>query len=200
MKCASCGKTLASVFDDDANENDFQQSDALWIGFFGGYGMFIEEPDHDRKATDHINDASYEAVICHDCAHKLCNENQWIAGMLHPERSHAHAVQYWTDHPDHDGWDKPFIGRLPAHGLIAIDGSDLARSIISNGHARRKDTVIIDGRSAVAASEAFIGTLIDILVIHHIVHIDLVHADETIIDLFKNAVRLYPDMNVNAWE
>ena len=90
--------------------------------------------------------------------------------------------------------------RSSEDSLNAIDGRDLARSIISNGHARRKDTVIIDGRGTVKASVEFIGAMTDILAVHHVVHIDLIRADETIIDLFKNAVRLYPDMNVNAWE
>lgn len=92
--CANCETVLRPEFDKDTK---YQFDNALWIKFSGGYGMFI----------DPMTDDDPEAVICHECAHKLCEQNPWIMKLLDPHNSHAHRVQ---DIPEllmrgHTGWD-----------------------------------------------------------------------------------------------
>lgn len=105
--CASCKAELRPEFESQAETEDYQFDNALWIGFFGGYGMFVESPEVLDNPAQMIRGASYEAVICHDCAHKLCVENPWIENLLMPLRSHAHKADYWQENPDHEGWDSP---------------------------------------------------------------------------------------------
>lgn len=123
MKCASCSKELEKVFEND--DSNYQYDNALWLGFYGGYGMFVEseefaeetiveeaknsvEEDEKEETYEKILPyASYEAVICHECAHKLCEEKPWLNKLLKPETGHAHKVDYWKNNPDHVGWDNP---------------------------------------------------------------------------------------------
>jgi hypothetical protein len=47
----------------------------------------------------------YEAVICHECAHWLCEMMPWISKLLNPHGSHAHRTSWKDAHPEHYGWD-----------------------------------------------------------------------------------------------
>lgn len=106
MQCSACNQSLVPVFPDD--QTDYQFDNALWIGFFGGYGMFVEGAGYIDSADKRkvIEESSYEAVICHDCAHKLCEENPWISSLIRPLKSHSHTLEYWGTNPEHEGWDK----------------------------------------------------------------------------------------------
>jgi hypothetical protein len=134
VHCYACGIRLES--DTDTN---YQFDNALWIGFHGGYGMFVDacdfptntenqwlrdgngeyllgpdekvirDPDyrpeyHEKRILPGRPD--YEAVICHDCAHSASKVLPWLARLIRPEGSHAHAQEYWDAHPEHEGWDK----------------------------------------------------------------------------------------------
>lgn len=89
--CYACGATLESA---TGSDTDCQFDNALDIRFLGGYGMFVDPID-----------TKYEAVICHDCAHELCDKIPWIHKLIDPHRSHAHRTSYHEEHPDHYGWD-----------------------------------------------------------------------------------------------
>lgn len=68
--CTACAVELEPVFPglDEAPE---QYDDALEISFIGGYGMFVD-PIHEEL----------RAIICYECANKLCNEYPWIGRVL----------------------------------------------------------------------------------------------------------------------
>lgn len=94
--CAACGLHLTP----DHADTDYQFDNALWIHFHGGYGMFVESPD--------FTNGELKAVICHDCAHRLCAENPWLDRLLDPIGSHAHRQPepYETLKAEgHRGWD-----------------------------------------------------------------------------------------------
>jgi hypothetical protein len=100
MKCKACEKELKPEFARD--DTKYQFDNALWLGFFGGYGMFVD--DLESEATT-LNGAAYDAVLCHDCAHDLCEANPWMKKLLRPTESHSHTAEFWAKHPNHEGWD-----------------------------------------------------------------------------------------------
>lgn len=85
--CDSCGEVLTPVFPDlNRRKTDCQYNNALVIDFTGGYGMF----------DDDIPNLTKQAILCHDCAHKLIAENLWIrhfvddrAGHMHEHKAHS---------------------------------------------------------------------------------------------------------------
>lgn len=97
MNCTSCNVELIPVF--EHHDIDVKQYDnALWITFDGGYGEFIdictmEDAEHHR------------AILCHECAHQLCDLVPWIHKLIDPHRSHSHKTSYIEQHPEHYGWD-----------------------------------------------------------------------------------------------
>lgn len=102
--CVSCEKELAP--ESGNSETEYQFDNALWVGFFGGYGMFVDDIETEYGySKPMLAGAAHEAVLCHDCAHKLCEANPWIEKLLQPARSHAHTQEYWDKHPYHEGWD-----------------------------------------------------------------------------------------------
>lgn len=94
VHCADCGTALKPEFDYDT---EYQFDNALWVGFSGGYGMFI----------DPFGEKDPKAVICHECAHALCAAHPWIEKLLDPHNSHAHSVHTIPDllKDGHKGWD-----------------------------------------------------------------------------------------------
>lgn len=105
MNCSSCEQVLMP--EGIEFKTEYQFDNALWIGFFGGYGMFVDDIDSNYRETQTLKGAAHEAVLCHDCAHKLCEANPWIKGLLKPETSHSHKAEFWDSHPAHKGWDNP---------------------------------------------------------------------------------------------
>lgn len=103
MICVNCETGLEPVMEFDGETTLYQFHNALWLGFFGGYGMFTDNFDN---TTEVLSGADYEAVLCHDCAHALCEQNPWMEKLLNPKQGHSHGKKFWEENPDHEGWDK----------------------------------------------------------------------------------------------
>lgn len=100
MNCYACDAELKPVFADLSTT--YQFDNAMWIQIHGGYAMFTDNLDE----MDILSGADHRVVICHDCAHAACEALPWLDRLIQPLRSHAHTLDYWAEHPDHDGWDK----------------------------------------------------------------------------------------------
>lgn len=102
--CYACKRELKPE-----NENmttDYQFDNALWIGLFGGYGMFIESKSFNQYSDkDHVIKADMEAVLCHDCAHEACEKLPWLESLIDTHNAHSHTIEYMKENPDHYGWD-----------------------------------------------------------------------------------------------
>ena len=81
--CDSCGATLEKVFEE---HDALQYDNALHIRFDGGYGEFVDAPFMPGGPDSLYN------IICHDCAHALCEAFPWVKATLRPDRSHTHRV------------------------------------------------------------------------------------------------------------
>ena len=139
--CTRCDAALTP--DNAMPDTDYAFDNALWIGFYGGYGMFVDnleaklpvntedrwlrdadgeyrvytDPTGQQHPIDNtswepeyredriLDQPDYEAVLCHDCAHGLCDREPWLAKLLNPHGSHAHKTAWKNAHPDHYGWD-----------------------------------------------------------------------------------------------
>lgn len=95
MNCHSCKSKLVSATNDP--DTQYQFDNALWIHFEGGYGMFVD--DVEAELTGSL--PRHRVVICHECAHSLCDAISWIKELLEPHSSHSHTVEYEKTHPDH---------------------------------------------------------------------------------------------------
>lgn len=101
VTCIACHTTLEPVFHDTTA---YQFDNAMWIGIFGGYGMFTDNL-LDREASPLPGPPDLTAVLCHDCAHALCDTVPWLGALVDPQSSHAHSYNHdWTGHT---GWDLP---------------------------------------------------------------------------------------------
>jgi hypothetical protein len=100
--CSACGQELQPVFE-GVSPRDYQYDNAMWIGLFGGYGMFVDNLDAQPGVVPGPPDIAL--VVCHDCAHALCDANPWLAKAIQPANSHAHS--YDRDWTGHTGWDLP---------------------------------------------------------------------------------------------
>lgn len=127
--CFACKKPLESDYD-----TDYQFDNALWIRLDGGYGMFVDDlEDETQISIDVLGLAPGEAipwpigappwtpeqtaeyhrraaqaanrVICHECAHDLCDAVPWFKKWIDPHSSHSHRTSYVETHPGHFGWD-----------------------------------------------------------------------------------------------
>lgn len=94
VHCQGCATRLVPGLRTDTT---YQFDNALWLQFDGGYGMFI----------DPMAEESVRAVICHDCAHDLCDKVPWLAGLLDPASSHSHRDDQCEGLilEGHRGWD-----------------------------------------------------------------------------------------------
>lgn len=107
MNCHNCEKLLEPV--DPNHETTYQFDNALVLGLFGGYGMFVESPEY-VSTSNLLNlretGATFEIIFCHDCAHELCEKFPAFDRVVNPLKSHSHTTKYWNENPDHEGWDK----------------------------------------------------------------------------------------------
>lgn len=94
-ECYACKKSLQPVFP-DGNPDIDQYENALFVEFTGGYGEFVDVMDDPNP---------YKAVICHECAHTLCNAVPWINKLIDPANSHSHSAEYIKTNLHHFGWD-----------------------------------------------------------------------------------------------
>lgn len=90
--CYACGCILRP----DSTTSSYQFDNALWVKFSGGYGMFVESKEFGGPD---------DVVICHGCAHDLCDRVPWVHRLIDPYNSHSHSTEYHREHPDHQGWD-----------------------------------------------------------------------------------------------
>lgn len=113
--CSNCGAPMELEFveakkagDTDIVWTSEQQDDesdqydnALIIQFDGSYGMFVDDIET-ATTTGHFGP---KAIICHDCAHRLCTVMPGLGKLIDPHNSHSHRNSYMVDHPEHFGWD-----------------------------------------------------------------------------------------------
>jgi hypothetical protein len=66
-RCANCGTELTHVFDPTSR----QYTDALEVIFSGGYGMFFDNIDGDRRV-----------FLCHTCTLGLCKAYPWMNAVI----------------------------------------------------------------------------------------------------------------------
>jgi hypothetical protein len=94
VHCYGCAKRLVTAM---SHDTDYQFDNALWVQFDGGYGMFID-PMGDERAR---------VVICHECAHDLCDKVTWVGALLDPAKSHSHRAAACESLilEGHRGWD-----------------------------------------------------------------------------------------------
>lgn len=91
--CSACDTELTPVGD---APTDYQFDNALWLKASGGYAMFVDDID-----------AGHSIVLCHDCAHQLCDSSAVMRAMLQPWSSHGHDFSEIEEliAAGHRGWD-----------------------------------------------------------------------------------------------
>ena len=96
MKCSTCGKELAPVFEGDCEAHVTQQFDnTLILRVEGGYGMF----------TDYFGEEEPPPfLLCHTCAHHFCRIFDPKKKLIDPFLSHSHKEGSVLD--SHEGWDR----------------------------------------------------------------------------------------------
>lgn len=115
LLCTRCKKNVRVMKPWGEEEVD----NGLWVAFCGGYASFTDttielikhHPELPVPPKPEITDdkvcltCAYQerAVLCHECAHELCD---WL-GIPREEvaRWHSHTQVYTDAHPDHFGWD-----------------------------------------------------------------------------------------------
>lgn len=110
-----CYACEAELTPDGNRDTDYQFNNALWVSLDGGYGMFVDDVESFGVMSKRKwSDKKHRAVICHDCAHKLCATVPWIEKLLNSWGSHSHRQDYHDANPDHYGWDySRRAGELP---------------------------------------------------------------------------------------
>jgi len=114
--CYSCHKTLEPVSFGIAKETTqsealkYEQWDnALIIVLEGGYAMFIDpiSPEQGPDSSQGVleTNGKLKIVICHECAHDLCEKIPFFNKLIEPYGSHAH--RHGVDWGEHQGWDLP---------------------------------------------------------------------------------------------
>lgn len=86
--CINCRQVLDPVFPFDVPADRYQLKNALWVGFFGGYGMYVDEladMPGARRTTTVPGTVDAEAVLCGTCADAMCATYPWMDRLLHPE-------------------------------------------------------------------------------------------------------------------
>ena len=80
---------LPSKFQGELDSLCSMQDSSLTMGFLWreDYAYGEDEAPGKNKQIPH---ASFEALICHDCAHALFEQNPWMNDLLRPFHSHSH--------------------------------------------------------------------------------------------------------------
>jgi len=102
--CFACRQPLKPVFPDMHQRGASQYENALRISFDGSYEMFIDPPfmfidedeyiDPDEFTKKGMLEDPLSLIICHDCAHDLCNKVPWIKDLLDAENAHSHSANF----------------------------------------------------------------------------------------------------------
>lgn len=127
--CDNCGKnTMTALIGHPHGQGP---DNVLWVTISGGYGQFVDlmpeqlaaapkraehgysnvVPPRSEWTDEEV--AHYEkemttastVVLCHECAHALCDTFPAFDRLIGPYNSHSHTSQYHDKHPDHYGWD-----------------------------------------------------------------------------------------------
>lgn len=98
-QCFVCQKELEPIFPDLFKKGSVQYNNALIVNMAGGYGMFVDPlPQEWLSKEDRLDTSEWvkkgrldecTAIICHDCAHDLCEKVPWMDSLIEPEYSHA---------------------------------------------------------------------------------------------------------------
>lgn len=75
--CGRCSDELTPV--SPHGDEGYQYDNALWIGGFGGFGMFVESPEYESRLTSVDNPlsdtgATFSVLLCGSCAQEFLNE------------------------------------------------------------------------------------------------------------------------------
>lgn len=63
-------------------------------------------PELTLQFRDYVEEhREHKVVICHDCAHEMCEKLPWMKRLIKPHSSHSHRLSWKEAHPDHWGWD-----------------------------------------------------------------------------------------------
>src|SRR3990167_648088 len=90
--CSACDKKFKPYCEVDFDPATEQLDNALEIEFSGGYSMFVDLVFDQPEGVCRV-------MICHECAHELCDKIPWINKLLDPHNSHAHGYDRdWTGH------------------------------------------------------------------------------------------------------
>lgn len=102
--CDNCQVQLLGV---EPAPNRYQFDNALWVTVHGGYGMFIDEwcPGNKPEEERNFPKVAGEVVLCHDCAHKMCEVFPAFNNLISPFKSHTHRTEYKQENPNHPGPD-----------------------------------------------------------------------------------------------
>lgn len=109
-RCYACSQELRPEWE-DAPAHHEQWENALVVELSGGYGMFTDvltgDPGQveDRGRGILAGQGSLRVVICHGCAHGMCEALPWLDRLIAPASSHSHRLGSVPD--DHVGWDLP---------------------------------------------------------------------------------------------
>ncbi|MEI6237000.1 MAG: hypothetical protein WCP03_00155 [Candidatus Saccharibacteria bacterium] len=114
-QCFVCQKELEPVFPNQFKKGSVQYNNALIVNMAGGYSMFVDPfPQEWLFEEDRLDTSDWvkkgrldqcTAIICHDCAHDLCEKVSWINTLIEPKNTHSHRIDMdWTGHT---GWDLP---------------------------------------------------------------------------------------------
>ena len=102
--CFACHTELKPVFPDLHERGGTQYDNALIVHVDGGYGMFVDTPalqysetDEDIELKQMSDDEKIQkgildpfcVLICHDCAHDLCEKVPWMDRIVESESSHG---------------------------------------------------------------------------------------------------------------
>ena len=82
--CVNCEQVLEKVFRHDVAPTFYQFQNALWIGFFGGYGMYVDELSDLPYGTERVlpGRPDFEAVLCGNCADELVKQHPWMQRLF----------------------------------------------------------------------------------------------------------------------
>lgn len=86
--CVSCETELEPVWG-AREDGDYQYSGALWVGLFGGYGMYVDNVDTQFDSASRVLQGrpDYEAVLCEQCADEFVANNPWVAKLIYTSDS-----------------------------------------------------------------------------------------------------------------
>lgn len=128
IRCDNCGVNMLRPCG-----NGSELDNTLSVSLFGGYGQFIDDLEEKMDAARKVMGDDYnwipidsemngsqklewamlcvrsnQIIVCHECAHRLCEQFPAFNNKIKPYDSHTHTQQYVDNHPNHYGYDYDF--------------------------------------------------------------------------------------------